>query len=244
MMVANTELDVSLEEYDSLHRMVATPGIAKKCIKSWNDGRGCILFMPSDVSNDELFLFDASHENSLNLLSYYALVIFSLTGLSTILGMTDTVDVQDFSKVSGTSDNNSNSNSKGVTVWPPKECSGDDSDSTQLLTRSMLDPKVYARDSVFEYVQRHAEMYNQKIPHEKDTPTVLRVQRRFEYKFRLCGGLSVIMLHVRSSTCPDVLHLVEVYRFNNPLFRFISKWVFHTISKIFVHTHDKKRKRV
>jgi len=67
-------------------------------------GGGCILFMPSSYRQissrsdqlKEINLHDAT--GSLNIISYYALVVVSLTGLSTLLGLTDFIEVTDFSR--------------------------------------------------------------------------------------------------------------------------------------------------
>ncbi len=70
--------------------MLIAPGPAQRCIESFN---GRILFMPSNYSRDAS-TFPAAGlrsrwEPSLTLMTYYLLVLASLTGLSTLLGQTD-----------------------------------------------------------------------------------------------------------------------------------------------------------
>jgi hypothetical protein len=71
------------------HRMLIAPGLAKRCIESFN---GRVLFMPSSYSRDAAtFPAGGLHsrwEPSLTLTTYYLLVVASLTGLSTLLGQT------------------------------------------------------------------------------------------------------------------------------------------------------------
>jgi hypothetical protein len=215
---------VSMKEYDLFHRMMAKPTIAKNCIKSFVKSNGCILFLPSDHGDNEIYLYDASHGNALSLISYYALVLFSFTGLSTILGMTDTVDIQDYST------------SGGLPIWPVEEVG-----KAAALTKSILNPQICVRDCALKYVQNHTETFHQKDGKScgKDSQKTIKLQRRFEYNFRLCGGLNVIMLHLTSSDCPGVLHLVEVYKVQNPVLRFISSYVFHFLGVVFVGSNKK-----
>jgi len=78
--------------------MIAVPSSAQRCIDSFN---GRILFMPSSYSRDTAS-FPAVGRSpwepatpGLNLVTYYLLVLFSLTGLSTVLGRTVVLDARD-----------------------------------------------------------------------------------------------------------------------------------------------------
>ena len=66
--------------------MVCSPKTASQCIDAFD---GAILFMPSTYTPDTLSRYDYSPKGVLTPLSYYLLVLISLTGLSTLLGMTD-----------------------------------------------------------------------------------------------------------------------------------------------------------
>lgn len=85
----------SLTEYERFHGMLVGPGSAQRCIESFN---GRILFMPSSYSRDA-DSFPAKgrspwEPSTLNLFTYYLLVLFSLTGLSTLLGQTSVLDAR------------------------------------------------------------------------------------------------------------------------------------------------------
>ncbi len=211
-----------MKEYNLFHSMVAKPSIAQTCIDSFVKSTGCILFMPSFHKDDEIYRYDASHDNALTLWSYYALVLYSFTWLSTFLGMTDTIDIQDYT------------DSGGLTIWP-----FEDGKAAPAETKSSVNPRVHVRKCVFKYVQRHKEMFNLKEKGADAKAGELKLQRRFEYNFRLSGGLNVIMLHLSSSDCPDVLHLVEVYEFTNPILRFIAEHSFSFLTWIFVGNNEK-----
>lgn len=86
----------TLEQYDAFHSMVCAPGAAAACIRSFN---GRILFMPRAAAH-EVSTFPMTGESPygvsrLTLLKYYLLVIWSLTGLSTCLRLTTTVEATD-----------------------------------------------------------------------------------------------------------------------------------------------------
>jgi len=182
----------SKHDYDSFHRMVADPTTSQNIIRSLN---GCILFLPYDHRDDEIYLYDAP----INVISYYALVLVSLTGLSTMLGMTETIDIQDFPKTGGIR--------VPITIG-----------SADILS-SISEPKVFVRDTVLEYVNnRIAQQYSNSNGESRtsDEQSTINLRRQFEYNFHLVG-LNVIMLHFTSLDDPDVLHLVEVFRFRNPV---------------------------
>lgn len=71
-----------MEEFTRFHGMVSGPSTSTQCINSFD---GKILFMPSDYANKGLPAYEVDH---LDLFTYYGLVFWSLTGLSTILGAT------------------------------------------------------------------------------------------------------------------------------------------------------------
>jgi hypothetical protein len=215
----------SADEYDRFHRMIADPFTARRCIASLRKNHGCILFLPSELpSPDEICLHDASF--LLNMLSYYALVFASLTGVSTLLGMTHTFDVQEFPF------------KYGIPMWPPSRRVDTDS------LKSKVEPKVHVTDDALQYVVKHIKNHNRTPASEKadnaENITLLLV-RRFEYNFRLAGGLNVIMLHFVSSDCPQTVHLVEVYHVQNRTLRVFLQYVFRVMGQVlrFFHTRGK-----
>jgi hypothetical protein len=188
---------VPLKDYVSFHGMLTKPKAARTCINSFNKSNGCIVFLPYDHEDDEIFT------TYLSLISYYALVFVSWTGFSSLIGMTDTTDVQDFSK------------NGGIQVWPALD---DDREKSTILTTSLVDPQIRVRDVVWEFVVNHADQNSTASTTallKEDSNNTIHLQRRFEYHFRFCR-LRVIMLHLTSSNNPGALHLVEIYKFQIP----------------------------
>jgi hypothetical protein len=96
---------VPLETYYRFHGMLIGPSAARECCDSF--ARGTILFMPSSYrlgENDErgksragaaatrLSRWDAS---GVTVSRYFLLVLLSFTGLSTLLGLTETIDARE-----------------------------------------------------------------------------------------------------------------------------------------------------
>ena len=81
--------------FSAFHGMLCGPAIAARCVDSFN---GTILFMPSTYEPDKFrnHRERLPHEvKSLTLLKYYALVLFSLTGLCSMLRQTETLDANE-----------------------------------------------------------------------------------------------------------------------------------------------------
>jgi hypothetical protein len=85
---------VSVSDYANFHGMVCRPRTASRCIDSF--AGGTILFMPSTYTPKTLATFDCSTIGLLTPLSYYMLVLLSLTGLSTLLRRTDFRTAREF----------------------------------------------------------------------------------------------------------------------------------------------------
>lgn len=146
---------------------------------------------------------------ALSLLTYYLLVVLSMTGLSTLLGMTDFVDRREIHET----DQAVVVKGKGA-----KGTKEEDEITLSPLLQSARDPSVSVSADALQYVARRSNVGNLSD---------FRIIRRFEYDFRMAGGLNVIMIHVttpaKSIGEPQPLHLIEVYRFRNPILRCIAR---------------------
>mmetsp|Transcript_12397 Transcript_12397/g.15702 ORF Transcript_12397/g.15702 Transcript_12397/m.15702 type:complete len:245 (-) Transcript_12397:104-838(-) len=229
-----SKMSSSLKEFDNFHSMVCQPKAAQRCVDEFKSKNGCILFMPTSYcstrnrddkkSRDIIANYDGSI--LLNLLSYYALVVASFTGLCTLLGMTDTVEMEEYS---GQGD-------RGVQVWPLEKSNHDIS----LLARSSKkEPLIRIEDSVFKYMEDHVYRYttDQKVAKMSldDSGPKFYLKRKFEYHFRLVS-LHVIMVHFSCTYKGHTnLHLVEVYHIKNPFLRFTLGTVFDTMAKLLRH---------
>mmetsp|Transcript_38534 Transcript_38534/g.44910 ORF Transcript_38534/g.44910 Transcript_38534/m.44910 type:complete len:224 (-) Transcript_38534:178-849(-) len=96
----------SLEDFSNFHGMLCSPTTAKRCVDSFT---GTVLFMPFYYKCNEKSFPNpfksggkkrVSHYEQSNVdpVLYYILVLISLTGLSTLLGLTDFIDVRETSK--------------------------------------------------------------------------------------------------------------------------------------------------
>ena len=75
----------TLQDFQNFHGMLCHPRTAARCIHEFT---GSILFLPNDYSSDgSLAVYDCTGA-TLNLLSYYLLVLATFTGLCTLLGQT------------------------------------------------------------------------------------------------------------------------------------------------------------
>ncbi|KAJ1421726.1 hypothetical protein B484DRAFT_399344 [Ochromonadaceae sp. CCMP2298] len=78
-----------LPEFTRFHGMLCGPSASQRCIDAF-DGR--ILFMPSNYKKRGIAAYE---ERGLNLLTYYSLVLSSLTGLSSLLCATTTITAEE-----------------------------------------------------------------------------------------------------------------------------------------------------
>ena len=198
----------TIEQYHAFHSMLCSPRTAWECCESFTRGGGCVMFLPSapDSSRTEGELSRGNFSARLGLVSYYALVVFTLTGLSTLLGLTDAVERREVGR-----------EEEGALLPGP-------GDAPTPRFGSARDPAVVATPAILDYVRRRGG--------ETDGKSQMRLIRRFEYDFRPVG-LSVIMLHILSSGDDeggDVLHLVEVYRFRSPAVRWVVGTAMSTLS--------------
>ena len=172
----------------NFHGMVCSPKTASKCIDAFD---GTILFMPSTYTPDTLALYDYSPDGVLTPFSYYLLVLISLTGLSTLLGMTDFRMSREFPDPGAAA---------AAAVTP-------DEKRNQTATTpfvSTFNDGLRVESLVLDYCKQYTKAQT------------IHLKRQFEYEFRLVG-LEVIMLHFLCDQ--NKLHLVEVYQFKNAFLR-------------------------
>lgn len=200
---------LATSDYDKFHRMVASPAIARSCINSFCDSEGCILFMPSHATIQDYPIYDAS--KILNLASYYALVVVSLTGLSTLLNCTKTVAIKDFVE------------NGGEQIYPKASIDSKNKVRIEEMICSISNPELKLGDDILIYLQKDV--------HSKGNEELLYLLRSFEYKFGLLGGLDVIMFHVASND-KKKLHLVEVYKLRNAFVNYIFSHLFHILGSL------------
>lgn len=174
--------------------MLIDPMAALRCIKSIN---GHVLFMPSSYVRDET-TFPAFGQSpwevrSLNMVTYYLLVFWTFTGLSTLLSATEIIDAQE--QVCGR-------------------------DLAPEGLKSDVVPTLEVDQIVVNYLMR-CPIGTDSVGNKSRTMCKgVRLVRRFEFNFRL-SALQVVMLHFLSLG-PDghvmtdgegreIVHLVEVY---------------------------------
>ena len=78
-----------LQRFNNFHGMLCSPRTAQRCITALT---GNILFMPSNYKVKGIRHYLVT---DLNIWTYYGLVFASLTGLSTLLGLTRTIKVEE-----------------------------------------------------------------------------------------------------------------------------------------------------
>lgn len=207
-----SKAQATLNEYRAFHSMLCPPHVAKRCIDSLvGAGGGVFLFGTPDAHAGGR----ADCTSFWGVWPYYFLVLYSLTGLSTLLRLTDEVDAREFSV--------------GDKAPIPEEGS--------KWLRSERNESVAVSNSAIECCRRAGsnQRGKQKCEDTEKLPSI-RLRRRFEYDFRLIG-LNVIMLHFMTTASTakggesellgadsrELLHIVEVFQFRNPLVRFIGR---------------------
>jgi hypothetical protein len=78
----------TLSDYRRFHGMLCGPFTSRRCCNSFNG----ILFMPSDYAKKGVHAY---HSDRINILTYYGLVVASITGLSSLLGATEEISVEE-----------------------------------------------------------------------------------------------------------------------------------------------------
>ena len=176
-----------MNDFAHFHGMLCSPRTAKACIKAFN---GKILFMPRNYAAKGLGHYEVT---SLNIFTYYGLVLQSFTGLSTLLGLTNVV------KSLETASMGSSSSSSGVSC------------SSSL-------PEVEWTDDITSEIQSYLSSHSTTTASSSTPSTAATtvVCRKFEYYFRL-PMITVSMYHLYTPH-DDKLHLVEIYSQNSIMF--------------------------
>eukprot|EP00527_Entomoneis_sp_CCMP2396_P007111 CAMPEP_0198140174 /NCGR_PEP_ID=MMETSP1443-20131203/3380_1 /TAXON_ID=186043 /ORGANISM="Entomoneis sp., Strain CCMP2396" /LENGTH=224 /DNA_ID=CAMNT_0043802521 /DNA_START=53 /DNA_END=727 /DNA_ORIENTATION=+ len=194
----------SLQDFRNFHGMVCNPAAAGRCINEFSGATS--IFMPSDYTRptneadggclNSFRSFDIS--KILNRVSYYALVLFSFTGLTSLLGCTK--------------------------FLIGREEQGEISvEEGNIVAES--NPELVIDSSVFEYIIKKQAQQQQ---FEDDLVTSscnhqFFIKRRFEYDFG--GMLTVMMIHLGCVGDEGKTHLVEVYRVKNALLRSVLRYI-------------------
>mmetsp|Transcript_16514 Transcript_16514/g.24368 ORF Transcript_16514/g.24368 Transcript_16514/m.24368 type:complete len:244 (+) Transcript_16514:2883-3614(+) len=227
----------TLSQYNAYHSMVCSPSTAVQCSDSFN---GSVIFIPAGTT---VTSSTPDYCKLLNAITYYGLVLISLTGLSTLLGLTEFVEYKEISVseqsvvmvVSDSTKQNDKTNEELMQqpLSPhlrPKNCEQTTSNDNNIAVS--MDALRYIAD-------KHSS---------SSDLSDLRIVRKFEYNFRLLG-LNVIMCHLKSKNNKndeeevELLHLVEVYQFRNPLVRSIVEKILLFMLHIISPKDGKKKKK-
>ena len=174
------------------HGMLCGPAAAQRCIRAFT---GSIVFMPASYEPAG-FLCATEQQSrlpyevtSLSLMTYYGLVLGSLTGLCTALKLTRILEASSSSALLPSS----SSSSEPTTA------------ATQPLAEPPQSHPLAVHPQVVEALAARHGVRGQ--------PSSVKLVRRFEFRFRLVG-LWVAMSHylARDERGRETLSLVEVYR--------------------------------
>ena len=94
LLAVPAQREPTLAEFERFHAMLPRPGVARRCVAAFQN---TIVFAPASYTDAEDFPAhgDSRYEvKRLTVFAYWLLVLASLTGLSTMLGCTDTVDAR------------------------------------------------------------------------------------------------------------------------------------------------------
>jgi len=209
-----------MAEFKAFHGMVCNPLSAQKCVDYFD---GCALFADQKdyTTRNELASFDFLRTPiPLNLLSYYALVLFSCTGLLSLLGYTKVHQCQEEDAVFSTA-KATNSNDEAETVV-----------ESHCLHNIPGIPSLTIPKYVIHYILERSTTRGLQDPGAVPRGKEVRLIRRFEFEFGPL--LSVMMCHFE---CQTQRFLVEVYAFHlspsstNPMARIIA-YTMVTVQKI------------
>jgi len=251
MITTTTTTAPSLDEYKSFHGMLCKPRTAKRCIESFNNGVALFADQKEyeydddddDINLNHLSNFDFNNTTAelgsglpFNIWTYYLLVVLSLTGLSSILRITQCLKAVEYNL------NFDDDNQQAALRLVFRK--GDDKhiESTEIkneknklripqnaidyvINRSIsLGPLIdttttkktsltFSSSSLSEQHKRKQSTNDNDNGNGKDNEneqTSIQLIRCFEYDFGW-GALSVMMLHFKCQPNGRI-HLVEVFK--------------------------------
>lgn len=196
--------------------MVCTFSTASKCVDSFD---GSILFASrSDYQKDKnIASYDYSRTAAtLNVFTYYLLVLVSFTGLCTLLGQTQIPLFRDECEQIVPGEGN--------------------------VVASKSDPDLQVPSKIIEYMLERSQEFSQQKNESSDSKTArtpeLMLTRRFELNFG--KFLSVVMLHFVCSNGRK--HLVEVYSLNDSWMGKIAG-IFENVAKLVIAIMERRKKK-
>jgi len=211
----------SLEDYKAFHGMLCAPKDARRCIQSFEGG--AILFASQEdygiaIAGNKSFSNFDFNGNTLNIWTYYLLVIFSLTGLCSVLRRTKVIEAVEYNDSDDSGDDILRQFKKGDKKFIESSKTTTAKNPLRLppevieyvIDRSFALGPLYTENSMKEEMNAKKDATISIATEEKDTMPELTLIRRFEYDFG--GWLSVMMLHF---VCTNGrMHLVEIYGLN------------------------------
>ena len=194
----------SISEFTAFHSMVCNPLSAQRCIE-YLDGAALFASQDDYQTTEAVSTFDYLQTPlRMNWFTYYGLVIFSGTGLLTLLRQTETKLVQEENVTFGELDH------EGKTA----AVSNRKVESKSLDKISGRNSLVISSEVIDYLIQQSRRMGPKSTTSSADKalcqPGEIRLIRRFEFQF---GSLvSVMMCHFEC--CHQRRYLVEVYQFS------------------------------
>lgn len=187
-----------MAEFQAFHGMICSPASAQKCVDYFD---GAALFASQrDYENKDLSSLDFMRTPiQLNLWTYYALVLFSGTGILSLLGKTKATLIQEEN-----------------VQWTP-EMKIDPVIQSKCLHKIPDTESLTIPLHVIRYIVDRSHHLNDQ---QETVSNEVHFIRRFEFEFGTL--LSVLMCHLE---CNGRRFLVEVFAFhdlNNPATRVVS----------------------
>jgi hypothetical protein len=245
----------SFNEYRSFHGMLCKQKIAKRCIKSFNNGVALFANQKeyykcddddngnNDLNNLNLSNYDFNNIESsgipFNIWTYYSLVVLSLTGLCSILRITQCLKAVEYNNFNrddnDANDDNDNNDANDNDIQQQLQLrrlvfrkGGDDNknyiESTEIKNEKK---KLRIPQNAIDYVINRSIYLGPLDPlgpigdldtttkapasasDNDDQASSIQLIRWFEYDFGY-GSLTVMMLHFKCMN--NRIHLVEVYK--------------------------------
>lgn len=196
---SSTTVPPSLKEFEAFHGMVCNPISSQRCIQYFD---GCALFASQeDYATTNLKTFDYTRTPiPLNIFTYYMLVVFSCTGLISLLGMTTPSLICEENTVFST--DRFDKEKEDLPVVQSKTLKNIPGEKILFIPNKVI----------FYIIQRSLGLHESDEISSLKSALLPKVKliRRFEYQFG--NLLSVMMCHF---VCNDHKYLVEVYSFHH-----------------------------